>query len=103
MIHVRPSVAYTSPVDGRPITSWQAHKEDLARHDSVLYEPGIKQDQERNERERIAKLESAVDETVEREIAAMPGHKREKLGAELEGGATAEPVKITPQQKSFRA
>lgn len=99
---VRPDICYDSPIDGRPITSYQARLDDLARADCVPYEPGIRQDQERNERERTEALERAVEKTVEKEIAMMPSMKREKLTAELEGGITAEPARITPPQVSYR-
>jgi hypothetical protein len=99
---VRMDYRYESPVSGRPITSYREHMEELARNDSVVYEPGIKQDQERNERMREQALDRAIDETVEREIATMPAVKRERLTAELEGGMSAEAVRITPPQQSFR-
>jgi hypothetical protein len=38
---VEPDYCYTSPVDGRPITNKYEHLEELARTDSVVYEPGI--------------------------------------------------------------
>lgn len=99
---VRKDVHYTSPVDGRPITSRQGHLEDLARTNSVVYEPGIRQDQERNQAMRERALESSIEQTVDREVALMPARKREKLTAELEGGLTAEPGRVTPPQVSFR-
>jgi len=102
MTSVAKEVFYTSPVDGRPITSRQEHLEDLARSDCVVYESGIKQDQDRNARVRDEQLERSVDETVDREIALMPAVKREKLVSELEGGLTATPERITPQQQSFK-
>lgn len=95
MAWVAGDVHYTSPVDGRPITNRQQHLEELARTDCVVYESGIKQDQERNERRRDEALERSVDETVDREIALMPAMKREKLVAELEGGMTATPERRT--------
>jgi len=88
-------VCYESPVDGRPITSYQQHLEELARTDCVVYESGIKQDQERNAKLRDEALERSVEETVDREIATMPAMKREKLVAELEGGLTAAPERMT--------
>lgn len=97
---VRQDVCYASPIDGRPITSHQEHVEDLRRADCVPYEPGIKQDQERKAREREEAVERSIDETVEREIALMPTKKKEKLTAELEGGMTAAPERITPPQAS---
>lgn len=88
-------VHYESPIDGRPINSYREHLEDLARSDCVVYESGIKQDQERNKRKRDEQLERSVDETIDREIALMPAVKREKLVAELEGGLTATPERGT--------
>lgn len=99
---VQKDICYDSPVDGRPITSLQAHREELARTDTVVYEPGIKQDQERNARMREESLERSIEQTVEREVALMPVRKKEKLVAELEGGLTAEPARITPPQVSYR-
>lgn len=99
---VQPDVCYASPVDGRPITNKHEHLEELARTDTVVYEPGIKQDQDRNERRRSMALERSIDETVEREIALMPAAKREKLAAELQGGLTAVPERVTPAQISYK-
>ena len=99
---VQKDICYDSPVDGRPITSLQAHREELARTDSVVYEPGIKQDQERNARLRDEAVEKSIDQTVEKEIATMPARKFEKLAAELTGGLTAEVSRVTPPQTSFR-
>lgn len=102
MSFVRQDICYDSPIDGRPITTNQERINDLARADCVPYEPGIKQDQERKKRETEEALERSFDETVEREIAVMPSRKLEKLAAELEGGLTAEPTRVTPPQQSFR-
>jgi hypothetical protein len=99
---VQPDVCYASPVDGRPITNKHEHLEELARTDTVVYEPGIKQDQDRNERRRSMALERSIDETVEREVALMPAAKREKLAAELQGGLTAVPERVTPAQISYK-
>jgi putative FmdB family regulatory protein len=102
MAFVRQDVRYESPLDGRHITNYQQHLNELARGDCVQYEPGIKQDQDRKQRERDDALEKFVDQTVDREIALMPAAKREKLTAELQGGLTAEPTRVTPQQTSFK-
>lgn len=99
---VQPDYSYTSPVDGRPITNKQEHLEELARNNTIVYEPGIKQDQDRNERRRMEELERSIEQTVEREVALMPAVKREKLAAELEGGLTATPERVTPPQVSYR-
>ena len=31
-IHVRPNIAYASPVDGTPVTTWAKRRDDMARH-----------------------------------------------------------------------
>lgn len=96
MAIIRPDVHYTSPIDGRPITSMAAHKEDLARSGCIAYDPEMKTDQQRRiEREERA-LEDAVGETVDREIALMPSRKREKLEAEMAGGMDVAPERVTP-------
>lgn len=81
---------YDSPVDGRPITSWAARRDDLARHGCQEYDPEMRKDAERFRREADEKLDRAVSETVEREIEKMPSAKRERLHNELASGVTAE-------------
>lgn len=99
MIVVAPDIHYTSPIDDRPITSMAARREDLARSGCRPYDPEMKTDYLRRNERQNAELEKAMDETVDREIAAMPARKREKLQAELEGGFTAEPLRVTPPAK----
>lgn len=38
---MKPMPEYPSPIDGRPITSRQARKDDLARNGCVEYEPSL--------------------------------------------------------------
>ena len=90
-----PDVCYDSPIDGRPVTSMQARREDLARSGCTPYDPGRKEDYDRRGKEAEAALDKAVDETVDREIALMPTRKREKLEAELTAGASVEPIRLT--------
>lgn len=99
MAFVRPDICYDSPIDGRPITSAQARKEDLARSGCREYDPGMKQDYQRRIVEGEKKLDKAVDETIDRTIATMPARKREKLQAELEGGMSVEPERLTAPYK----
>ena len=101
-IFVRPDVHYDSPIDGRPITSQAARIEDLKRAGCIEYDPGMRQDADRRLQESEQKLDSKVDQFVEREIATMPARKREKLAAELEGGLTPDIVRVTPPQQSFK-
>lgn len=93
-------IHYTSPIDGRPITSQRARADDLARSGCIPYDPAMKQDTDRRVREAEASLEKTVDDTVERIVSLMPGDKREKLQAELNSGLVAEPVRQTASLKS---
>ena len=56
--------AYLSPIDGRPITSERARRDDLARNNCVPYEEGIKQDQNRKAKQEEAETEQLVDKIV---------------------------------------
>ena len=94
LIIAGPEICYDSPIDGQPITSMQARREDLARSGCTPYDPGRKQDYDRRHKEAEAALEKAVDETVDREVALMPARKREKLEAELQSGVSAEPIRL---------
>ncbi len=84
---VQPDVCYDSPIDGRPITSRAARRDDLARNHCQEYDPEMKRDAERFRKETQDKLEREIDETVERQIAGMDGRKLERLGTELTSGA----------------
>ena len=91
-------VNYDSPIDGRPITSDRARREDLARHNCIEYDPGMKQDAQRRVVEDERKLDKAVDATVEAEISRMPARKRERLEAELKGGSDVSVERLTPHE-----
>jgi hypothetical protein len=101
-IFVQPDVHYDSPIDGRPITSMQARREDLARSGCQPYDPMMKQDTDRRIERETLELENKIEETVEAQIHDMPSRKREKLAAELEGGVTAEPTRVTVQGQSMK-
>ena len=90
MVFVSPEIRYTSPIDGKIITTRQQRLDDLARNNCIPYDPGMKQDADRRRRESEAKLEKSLDATVEKQIHTMPTRKREKLTAELQGGMTTE-------------
>lgn len=93
MIFVQPDCHYTSPIDGREITSRQQRADDLARHDCIEYDPLMKQDAERRRVESETALEKSVDATIEREIHTMPARQRETLVSELQNGVTVEAVR----------
>lgn len=80
-------VSYDSPIDGRAITSRAARRDDMARHGCQEYDPEMKKDAARFRERSEAAVEARMDETIERQIDAMPGRKREKLENELKSGA----------------
>jgi len=84
---IAPWDRYISPVSGKPITCYKERREDMKRHDCVDYEPSMVKHQTKHMNDEDAKLEKAMDETVEKEILAMPVKKKEKLAAELTSGA----------------
>lgn len=95
MAIVQPDICYDSPIDGRPITNKYARLEDLARNNCREYDPGQRQDYDRRVSQAEEDLEKAFERSIDMEIAKMPARKREKLQAELEGGATVEPIRQT--------
>lgn len=93
VVKVAQDVCYSSPIDGRPITSWAQRKEDMQRSGCVEYDPEIKKDQERRLKREEKELEDKVDATVEEEIMKMDPRKQEKLYSELSSGVSAEVVR----------
>ena len=91
MVTAATDVRYDSPIDGRPITSHAARKEDLKRNDCIPYDPEIKKDAVRWQKERQEAFDAKVDQTVSTEIARMPSQKRQQLAKEVVGmGASLE-------------
>lgn len=91
--YVQRECRYDSPVDGRPISSWAERREDLARNDCIEYDPEMKKDAARFREASQKKLEDSVDASVEQAVMRMSGRQRERLGAELQGGADCTPVR----------
>jgi hypothetical protein len=83
LVVAQPECNYTSPIDDTPITSWAQRREDLAKHGCRPYDPMMKDDHIRHEKEREAALDQAIESTVEAEIGRMPGRKRAALHSEL--------------------
>ena len=75
--------SYESPCSGKLITSYKQRDADMKEHGCVDYDPGVKQDNINNQKREEAKLDKAVDETVEKAFDAMPVRKKEKLETEL--------------------
>ena len=87
--YVGREVNFDSPIDGRPITSRKAWKEDMARNGCSEYDPGIKQDYIRRIKRDEEALDKSVDATVDAMIEKMPARKLEKLEGELRSGLDA--------------
>jgi putative FmdB family regulatory protein len=94
MVFVSQEIRYESPIDGKVITNKQQRQDDLARHGCIPYDPEMKKDAARRQVESEKKLEAAMDATIEKTIHEMPSRKREKLTAELQGGVTADYVRL---------
>lgn len=86
--------SYISPASGKLITSYKERRKDMAEHDCVDYEPSLKKHITANMNAEDAKLEKAMDETIEAEFEKMPIRKREKLAEELTSGADCEYTRI---------
>lgn len=91
---IAPWDSYISPASGKLITSYKQRRKDMAEHDCVDYEPSLKKHITSHMETEEAKLEKAMDETVEAEFEKMPIRKREKLAEELTSGADCEYTRI---------
>ena len=83
MLKVAQDISYDSPIDGKPITSWAARAEDLARSGCRPYCPEMKKDAERRRNEAETALDQAVEATVEEAVEKMPTKQRGALFHEL--------------------
>lgn len=90
-------VCYDSPIDGRPITSWDAHREDLKRNGCIPYDPEMKTDTVRRRKQEDAALDKSVEQQAEELCEKMPTQQRAQLWSELtEQGVSAECIRSTP-------
>ena len=84
---MQPWDRYVSPASGKVITSYAERKKDMAETGCVDYEPSLTKHVTQHMETEDAKLEKAMDETVEKTVAGWDNRKREKLANELESGA----------------
>jgi len=95
MVVAKPDLSYDSPIDGKPITSWNARREDLKRHNCIEYDPEMKKDAVRHQQERDAALDQQIDQSVGESIAKMSDTQRTQLKKEVIGqGADIKVVRI---------
>ena len=95
MVFVQKDICYDSPVDGRHITNKFAREDDLRRNNCIEYDPGMKQDADRKQKEQDAALDASIDKYVEKKFETMPSYKKEKLVNELSSGVDVQPVRLT--------
>jgi len=91
---MQPWDRYVSPASGKVITSYKERRQDMAETGCVDYEPSMRKNITQHMETEDAKLEKAMDETVEGEIEKMPARKKEKLAEELTSGADCEYTRI---------
>lgn len=77
---------YTCPVTGDWIGSKAAHRENLAKHNCRVLEPGEKEAAIAYREAEEARFDKAIETTVEKEFEAMPSAKKEALHNELVNG-----------------
>lgn len=96
LVKAQPECRYDSPIDGTPITSWAARRNDLAKHGCQEYDPGMKSDYHQRIKDADEKMDKSVDEFVERKVEKMSGTERGKLWSDLtEKGLTADVTRGT--------
>lgn len=83
LVKAAPDVCYDSPIDGRPITSWEARQEDLKRHNCRPYDPEMKTDYHMRCKASDTALDQAIEATVEQEIMQMSTAQRGRLASDL--------------------
>lgn len=76
-------VCYDSPIDGRAITSQDAHREDLKRNDCIAYDPEMKRDSVRRQQESERALEQDLSASVEEFVEKLPTARRGQLMSEM--------------------
>jgi len=82
--------SYVSPATGEYISSKKQRKEDMKRSGCVDYEPSLKNDFKKRQREEELKLDKQLDQTVDSIFESMPSKKKEMLERELSTGVDLE-------------
>jgi putative FmdB family regulatory protein len=85
--------AYDCPVTGKRIEGRKAHRENLARTGSRVFEPGEREAAARRRKASDEALERSVGDTVEAAIHQMPSRERDYLAAELQSGVSVDLIR----------
>ena len=94
LVKASSDVCYDSPIDGRAITSRDAHREDLKRNDCLAYDPEMKRDSVRRQQESERALEQDLSSSVEEFVEKLPTARRGQLMSEM----TAQGMEIVCQR-----
>lgn len=94
--YVQPDICYDSPIDGRPITSKQARIEDLKRNHCREYDPTEKDEVIRNKAKEEARLDKALDDSVDSTLSGWSPRKKEILEQEIRSGADTQITRKSP-------
>lgn len=80
------SVGYTCPVTGDWVGSKQQHRENLAKHNCRVLEPGENEAAAAFRAKADAKLDKLIEDNVEKQFESLPSAKKEQLHNELVNG-----------------
>ena len=83
MVVAKPDLCYDSPIDGAPITSWEARREDLKRNGCIEYDPEMKKDAVRIRKERNAAFDKKIETTAKEAVGRLSPKKRAQLKKEI--------------------
>ena len=70
---------YNSPVTGEWISGRKQRREDLKRHGCIEYDPEMRKDAERFNREADKKVDRMITESLNEQFSVMPEAKRKLL------------------------
>lgn len=65
------NINYASPITGKAINSRQQRREEMKRHGCIDWDPGIRQDAERNREANCEKTARQLDATVDKLVTEM--------------------------------
>lgn len=83
VVKVAQDIAYTSPIDGKVITTHAARQDDLKRYGCVPFDQDTEQEVARVNKELDSEFDRTIDQTVEESICRMPEKKRVQLTKEV--------------------
>lgn len=80
------NVGYTCPITDKWVGSKQEHRNNLDKHGCRLLEDGEHEDNNRKRQQANIELDKKIEDSVTRQIEAMPTEKVERLAKEVQAG-----------------